>query len=89
MIDYIKRKDKDVGYLCPSIVEKASALKKHNSLKVRLDSLKVRFGLPYLFIHQGDCEHLIVFRDIRYVLLSRAAVVFGSTKNTQPPRVCK
>ncbi|XP_014661754.1 PREDICTED: snRNA-activating protein complex subunit 3-like [Priapulus caudatus] len=27
--------------------------------------LSLRVGLPYLYVHQGDCEHLIVFTDIR------------------------
>ena len=32
---------------------------------VRFDSLTVRLGQPYLYQHQGDCEHLIIFSDIR------------------------
>lgn len=31
----------------------------------RIDSLNVRFGYPWMFQHQGDCEHLIVFSDMR------------------------
>ena len=32
---------------------------------VRLDSLSVRLGYPYLYTHQGDHEHLFSFIDIR------------------------
>jgi len=31
----------------------------------RLDSLRIRVGYPYLYIHQGSHEHLISFIDIR------------------------
>lgn len=31
----------------------------------RLADLQVNLGQPYLFLHQGDCEHLLVFTDIR------------------------
>ncbi|XP_037774200.1 snRNA-activating protein complex subunit 3-like [Penaeus monodon] len=27
--------------------------------------LKVRLGYPYVFLHQGNCEHIIIFTDIR------------------------
>nr|XP_047139374.1 snRNA-activating protein complex subunit 3 isoform X2 [Hydra vulgaris] len=29
--------------------------------------LKIRLGYPYLYCHQGNCEHLIVFNDMRMV----------------------
>lgn len=29
------------------------------------DKLNIRLGHPYLFVHQGDCEHLMVFSDLR------------------------
>ena len=29
--------------------------------------LSVRIGQPYLYTHQGDCEHVIIFSDIRLV----------------------
>ncbi|KAK2587381.1 hypothetical protein KPH14_003098 [Odynerus spinipes] len=34
---------------------------------VRIDSLCVRFGYPWVYQHQGSCEHLIVFSDARLV----------------------
>ncbi|RZC43067.1 snRNA-activating protein complex subunit 3 [Asbolus verrucosus] len=32
---------------------------------VPLSSLTPRFGYPYLYMHQGDCEHLLVFADAK------------------------
>nr|CAB3266425.1 snRNA-activating protein complex subunit 3-like [Phallusia mammillata] len=29
------------------------------------NDLKLRLGYPYLYCHQGNCEHLVVFKDIR------------------------
>ncbi|XP_008550348.1 snRNA-activating protein complex subunit 3 isoform X1 [Microplitis demolitor] len=34
---------------------------------VRIDSLVVKFGYPWVYQHQGNCEHLIVFSDARFV----------------------
>lgn len=31
------------------------------------NDLKVKLGFPYLYVHQGDCEHMITFTDIRYM----------------------
>lgn len=33
--------------------------------KYCFNDLKVRLGCPYVFLHLGECEHLIVFKDIR------------------------
>ncbi|CAL7943083.1 unnamed protein product [Xylocopa violacea] len=33
----------------------------------RIDSLCLRFGFPWVYKHQGGCEHLIVFSDARLV----------------------
>ncbi|XP_043670275.1 snRNA-activating protein complex subunit 3 [Vespula pensylvanica] len=35
--------------------------------KVTIDSLSVRFGYPWVYQHQGFCEHLIIFSDARLV----------------------
>eukprot|EP01100_Stratorugosa_tubuloviscum_P005139 TRINITY_DN2335_c0_g1_i2.p1 TRINITY_DN2335_c0_g1~~TRINITY_DN2335_c0_g1_i2.p1 ORF type:complete len:485 (+),score=169.70 TRINITY_DN2335_c0_g1_i2:64-1455(+) len=32
-----------------------------------LNEISVRIGMPYIYMHQGDCEHVIVFNDIRFV----------------------
>uniref|UniRef100_A0A1E1XTC8 snRNA-activating protein complex subunit 3 n=1 Tax=Amblyomma sculptum TaxID=1581419 RepID=A0A1E1XTC8_AMBSC len=31
----------------------------------RFDQLEFRLGYPYVYVHQGSCEHLIVFSDLR------------------------
>lgn len=33
----------------------------------RIDSLFLRFGFPWVYKHQGGCEHLIVFSDARLI----------------------
>ena len=33
--------------------------------ETRIDSLNVRFGFPWVYQHQGNCEHLVVFSDAR------------------------
>jgi len=32
---------------------------------VRISELTLRLGQPYLFQHQGNCEHLLLFSDLR------------------------
>lgn len=31
------------------------------------DQLTIKLGHPYLYQHQGKCEHIIIFSDIRLV----------------------
>jgi len=31
----------------------------------RFEDLEIQLGYPYLYMHQGDCEHVCVFSDIR------------------------
>lgn len=33
--------------------------------QTRFIDLQLRLGQPYVYMHQGDCEHLIVFSDMR------------------------
>ncbi|XP_047220911.1 snRNA-activating protein complex subunit 3 isoform X2 [Girardinichthys multiradiatus] len=33
----------------------------------RFMDLKVKVGFPYLYCHQGDCEHLVIITDVRLV----------------------
>lgn len=33
----------------------------------RFDQLSLRLGYPYLYLHHGNCEHLLVARDLRSV----------------------
>ncbi|XP_077503950.1 snRNA-activating protein complex subunit 3-like isoform X2 [Amblyomma americanum] len=32
---------------------------------VTFEQLEIRLGYPYVYVHQGSCEHLLVFSDIR------------------------
>lgn len=35
---------------------------------IRVDELQlIRMGYPYLFVHQGSCEHLVIISDARSV----------------------
>ncbi|XP_048583981.1 snRNA-activating protein complex subunit 3 isoform X2 [Nematostella vectensis] len=40
----------------------------------RFDELVVRLGYPYVYCHQGDCEHLIIFTDLRPLSLSKLPI---------------
>jgi snRNA-activating protein complex subunit 3 len=33
--------------------------------ETRVTDLKLRLGFPYIFVHQGHCEHLMIFSDLR------------------------
>ncbi|KAF3687763.1 snRNA-activating protein complex subunit 3 [Channa argus] len=33
--------------------------------ETRFIDLKVKVGFPYLYCHQGDCEHLVIITDVR------------------------
>lgn len=33
----------------------------------KFEDLQFKLGCPYLYLHQGDCEHLFTISDIRYV----------------------
>uniref|UniRef100_A0A1E1XU91 snRNA-activating protein complex subunit 3 n=1 Tax=Amblyomma sculptum TaxID=1581419 RepID=A0A1E1XU91_AMBSC len=33
--------------------------------ETRFDQLEFRLGYPYVYVHQGNCEHLMVFHDLR------------------------
>ena len=34
---------------------------------VKFEDLKLRIGQPYVYMHQGDCEHVLTFTDLRYI----------------------
>ena len=34
------------------------------------EDLKIKLGYPYLYCHQGNCEHLIIFTDLRYIIIT-------------------
>ena len=33
--------------------------------ETRFEDLTIQLGYPYLYFHQGNCEHLLVFKDVR------------------------
>ncbi|XP_044010071.1 snRNA-activating protein complex subunit 3-like [Aphidius gifuensis] len=35
--------------------------------ETKIESLNVRFGYPWVYQHQGTCEHLVVFADARLI----------------------
>lgn len=32
---------------------------------IKIIDLKLRLGQPYVFQHSGNCEHLLIFHDLR------------------------
>ncbi|KAF9123021.1 small nuclear RNA activating complex, polypeptide 3 [Mortierella sp. 14UC] len=40
-------------------------LKKKYMHDTKIQDLSLRLNQPYLFVHQGDCEHILMFRDLR------------------------
>lgn len=46
--------DKDVGHLSEMVMQ-----------DVTFGQLTVRLGCPYLYVHHSNCEHLVVFTDVR------------------------
>ena len=41
----------------------------HDGIDVLVEDVKPILGYPYLFQHANDCEHLVVFMDIRLINL--------------------
>ena len=42
---------------------------------VTFEDLNIRLNYPYQFLHQGDCQHVIMVHDIRYVFLSITVII--------------
>ncbi|XP_067355036.1 snRNA-activating protein complex subunit 3 isoform X3 [Channa argus] len=40
--------------------------------ETRFIDLKVKVGFPYLYCHQGDCEHLVIITDVSYAQTCRS-----------------
>jgi snRNA-activating protein complex subunit 3 len=47
--------------------------------ETRFIDLELHLGLPYVFIHQGGCEHLIVVEQVSYTLVSWHVIKFYKT----------
>ncbi|KAJ3386381.1 small nuclear RNA activating complex, polypeptide 3 [Entophlyctis sp. JEL0112] len=55
----------------------------------RIADLTVRLNQPYLYVHQGACEHVVMFREIRYQLrceISRLSICLLLTGNISVAR---
>ncbi|OVA19697.1 snRNA-activating protein complex [Macleaya cordata] len=64
--------------------------------KIRFCDLEFRLGAGYRYCHQGDCKHIIVFRDMRLIhpedVQNRAAypvLIFQLKSRFQKCSVCK
>ena len=42
--------------------------KKADMSATRFEELSLRLGYPYLYTHHGNCEHGLMFTDLRYSL---------------------
>lgn len=49
----------------------------------RIDSLRLRFGYPWVYKHQGNCEHVICFSDARLMSIDDELV------RSEYPRIIK
>ncbi|XP_013406021.1 snRNA-activating protein complex subunit 3 isoform X2 [Lingula anatina] len=54
IIDWAKEKERGLGPYTSAKME-----------TTRFVDLKLRLGQPYVYLHQGECEHLVVFSDLR------------------------
>lgn len=45
--------------------KRLSDFKKADMSETRFIDLDIRLGQPYLYLHQGSCEHLFIFTDVR------------------------
>ncbi|XP_068233606.1 uncharacterized protein Pbp49 [Palaemon carinicauda] len=48
--------------------------------ETRFIDLEIRLGFPYVYVHQGNCEHLIVFTDVRMTLWRSAEQCSATTR---------
>ncbi|XP_045466032.1 snRNA-activating protein complex subunit 3-like isoform X2 [Harmonia axyridis] len=45
------------------LVRNVADFKKADMDKTKIKDLSLRFGYPYVYMHQGECEHIMVFGD--------------------------
>jgi len=56
---------------------------------VQLGKLAIRFGVPYVLLHLGDCEHKLVFKDLFADVCEEAQKVCKTVFLKPPkPRTC-
>lgn len=53
-MEWAKNEERGIGELRSAKME-----------ETRFIDLNIRLGQPYVYVHQGDCEHIIVFPEIR------------------------
>lgn len=46
-------------------VKKSDCFEKKSMTSTRFEDLEILLGYPYVYMHRGNCEHLLVFTDIR------------------------
>ncbi len=68
--DFRDTASKDYGEWIASWAKENSQLNfgpfQHKAMEeATFEDLDIRFGLPYLFMHLGSCEHLFCFIDAR------------------------
>lgn len=83
--DWAKEPERGIGQMQSVAMEDTSFL-----------DLNIRLGQPYIYLHQGDCEHLIVFSDIRILshqdpqdIRDYPLVTHKHLKNQTKCRVCQ
>ncbi|XP_054153063.1 snRNA-activating protein complex subunit 3-like [Oppia nitens] len=54
IIEWAKNQERGIGTFEKKLME-----------ETKLSDLEIQLGYPYLYQHQGDCEHILVFSDIR------------------------
>ncbi|KAF9983375.1 small nuclear RNA activating complex, polypeptide 3 [Mortierella antarctica] len=71
-------------------------LRKKHMHDTLIQDLSIRINHPYLLVHQGNCEHLLMFRDLRLFshryddqnLLSYPKAIFKSKQTRHRCRMC-
>ncbi|KAG0272933.1 small nuclear RNA activating complex, polypeptide 3 [Linnemannia exigua] len=74
-----------------------SNLEKKYMHDTKIQDLAIRLNQPYLFVHQGDCEHILMFRDLRLFSqrhddlnrLSYPLQIFKGKSTSHMCRMCK
>lgn len=57
------------------------------------DDLNLCLGCPYLYVHQGNCEHIMIFKDIRLLhpmdCMSRSSYPIAMSRSRTKSEACK
>ncbi|GIY43497.1 snRNA-activating protein complex subunit 3 [Caerostris extrusa] len=55
IIDWANEKNRGIGPFKKTLMEKTKFI-----------DLSIQLGYPYVYVHQGNCEHMIVFSDLQF-----------------------